>query len=627
MNFKPLSLFAFFLLLSPSLAACGGAGAAGETINLRVLNWEDYIGEYELEVDLDGDGEYELYPDVLSAFEAYERNVLGKNVKVIYDTFDTNETMLSSLKTGKSTYDLICPSDYTIQKMMSQGMLEPYDADATPNYDEYASHYLQEQMNYIKADDGEGNLTPISEYSRGYMWGTLGILYNPAKVSNDRGVSEDQVKFDMADWNSLWSPTYHGEMSIKDSMRDTYSVGIMKLFDSEIRQAIADSGYYDENLDLKEGVDVDEIINNITTDNLFLTMDEIFNRCDRETVNEVEDVLLSLKENVFGFEVDSGKDDIIKGLIGMNLAWSGDAVYSMDRGENEADETIYYSVPKTGGNIWFDGWVMPKSDSLHKQEAQEFVDFLSRPDISTANMDTIGYTSFIAGNDVLDLIRLWYDPRSYAMYAYADETALGGSWEDSDFAYDDDGNIVYQNGTGLDEDGYIDYGEHDMTGSTYEMAVVDGTPMTWEQYQDEILGYRWDVVDLTYMFEGTIEDEEGIYDFDSASPDNNPYLFYTDELEYIEIDEQTVTAGRQFYAQYPPSYLIPKLAAMKDYGDNNRFVLTMWENVKGNNLPVWGVIVFGAVIAGVAGFAIAALVTKLRYRKLKVERRKKNRAN
>lgn len=626
MNFKPLSLFAFFLLLSPSLAACGGAGASGETINLRVLNWEDYIGEYELEVDLDGDGEYELYPDVISAFEAYEKNVLGKNVKVIYDTFDTNETMLSSLKTGKSTYDLICPSDYTIQKMMSQGMLEPFDEDATPNYDEYASHYLQEQMNYIKADDGEGNLTPISEYSRGYMWGTLGILYNPAKVSKDRGVSEDQVKFDMADWNSLWSPTYHGEMSIKDSMRDTYSVGIMKLFDSEIRQAIEDSGYYDENLDLKEGVDVDEIINNITTDNLFLTMDEIFNRCDRETVNEVEDVLLSLKENVFGFEVDSGKDDIIKGLIGMNLAWSGDAVYSMDRGENEADETIYYSVPKTGGNIWFDGWVMPKSDSLHKQEAQEFVDFLSRPDISTANMDTIGYTSFIAGNDVLDLIRLWYDPRSYAMYAYADETALGGSWEDSDFAYDD-GNIVYQNGTGLDEDGYIDYGEYDMTGSTYETAVVDGTPMTWEQYQDEILGYRWDVVDLTYMFEGTIDDEEGIYDFDSTSPDNNPYLFYTDELEYIEIDEQTVTAGRQFYAQYPPSYLIPKLAAMKDYGDNNRFVLTMWENVKGNNLPVWGVIVFGAVIAGVAGFAIAALVTKLRYRKLKVERRKKNRAN
>lgn len=627
MNFKPLSLFAFFLLLSPSLAACGGAGAAGETINLRVLNWEDYIGEYELEVDLDGDGEYELYPDVISAFEAYERNVLGKNVKVIYDTFDTNETMLSSLKTGKSTYDLICPSDYTIQKMMSQGMLEPFDEDATPNYDEYASHYLQEQMNFIKADDGEGNLTPISDYSRGYMWGTLGILYNPAKVSKDRGVSEEQVKFDMADWNSLWSPTYHGEMSIKDSMRDTYSVGIMKLFDSEIRQAIADSDYYDENLDLKEGVDVDEIINNITTDNLFLTMDEIFNRCDRETVNEVEKVLLELKQNVFGFEVDSGKDDIIKGLIGMNLAWSGDAVYSMDRGENEADETIYYSVPKTGGNIWFDGWVMPKSDSLHKQEAQEFVDFLSRPDISTANMDTIGYTSFIAGNDVLDLIRLWYDPRSYAMYAYADETALGGSWEDSDFAYDDDGNIVYQNGTGLDEDGYIDYGAHDMTGSTYEMAVVDGTPMTWEQYQDEILGYRWDVVDLTYMFEGTIEDEEGIYDFDSTSPDDNPYLFYTDELEYIEVDGETVTAGRQFYAQYPPSYLIPKLAAMKDYGDNNRFVLTMWENVKGNNLPVWGVIVFGAVIAGVAGFAIAALVTKMRYRKLKVERRKKNRAN
>lgn len=621
---KTFAFCALFLLLSPSLSACGGASSGG-VINLRVLNWEDYIGEYEVELDLDEDGEYEVYPDVLSAFEAYERIVNNKQVNVIYDTFDTNETMLSSLRTGKSTYDLICPSDYTIQKMMSQGMLEPFDADGTPNYDSSVSPYLQGQMDYITADDGEGNITPISEYSRGYMWGTLGILYNPGKISKDKGVDEDTVKFDMADWDSLWDERYHGEMSIKDSMRDTYSVGIMRLFDSEITSAIQGSGYYDDNLDLKEGVDANAVIDNITNESLFLKMDEIFNRSDRDTVASVEDVLLELKSNVFGFEVDSGKDDIVKGLIGMNLAWSGDAVYSMDRGENEADQTIYYSVPKTGGNIWFDGWVMPKSDSLHKAEAQEFVDFLSRPDIATANMDTIGYTSFIAGDDVLDLVRNWYDPRTYAMYVYHDATLDGLTWEDSDFLYDDEGELVYQDGTGF-HDG-SDFGSLDMTGSTYEQAVVNGTPMSWGEYQeyynehvaeseDDMLA--WDVVDLTYMFKGTLSEETSFGD----TPDTNPYLFYTDELEEIEQDGETVLAGRQFYAQYPPNYLIPKLAAMKDYGDNNRFVLTMWENVKGNNLPIWGVVVFGCVLGVVLAFGIAALVTKYRYRKLKVARRK-----
>ena len=616
------------LLLSPSLASCGGAGESGG-INLRVYNWEDYIGEYELEADFDGDGEYETYPDVISAFEAYEWIVNGKKVNVIYDTFDTNETMLSSLKTGKSTYDLICPSDYAIQKMMSQGMLVPFEEGSTPNYDASVSRYLSGQLDYIKADDGTGEQIPISRYSRGYMWGTLGVLYNPAKVSEETGVEEDTVKFDMADWNSLWDSKYHGQMSIKDSMRDTYSVGIMKLFDAEVRKAILDSGYYDENLDLKDGVDINSVIDKITADPLYLEMDRVFNLSDEETVGKVEDVLLELKSNVFGFEVDSGKDDIVKGLIGMNLAWSGDAVYSMDRGENEADETIYYSVPKTGGNIWFDGWVMPKSDSLHQEEAQEFVDFLSRPDIATMNMDTIGYTSFIAGQDVLDLIRNWYDPRTYAMYVYHDATLDGDSWEDSDFLYDEEGELVYQDGSGIvDGD---DYGYFDMTGSTYEQAIVDGEPMSWleyqEKYNEEVAESEedmldWDIVDLTYMFEGTV-DTEGFSLSDV--PDDNPYLFYTDELEEIASpygEEETVLAGRQFYAQYPPNYLIPKLAAMKDYGDNNRYVLSMWENVKGNNLPIWGVVVFACILGAVIVFAGAGLVTKLRYRKLRIERRK-----
>lgn len=619
------------MLLMPALASCGNNSS--DAINLRVLNCEDYIGESEIEPYWES--ERESLQGVIEAFEAYEWEVNGKRVNVIYDTFDTNETMLSSLKTGKSTYDLICPSDYAIQKMMRLGMLEPFDEDGTPIYNQYVSSHLHSEdgtgvFDKISATIGDGTdeKHPLHQYARGYMWGTLGVLYNPEKVASDKGLDEDTVKWDTNKWSSLWDEKYHGEMSIKDSMRDTYSVGIMEVFDEEIREEMAKSGCFDEDLNLIEGKYEEAV--SVYGDKL----SKIFNRCDQDTVSAVEKSLLRLKANVFGFEVDSGKDDIIKGLVGMNLAWSGDAVYSMDRGDNESGRSIYYSIPETGGNIWFDGWVMPKSNSLHKAEAQEFVDFLSSPEIASANMGDIGYTSCIAGDTVLDLVRQWYDPRAYAMYVYHDASNDEGcTWEDSDFLYDEDGELVYQDGTG-EHDG-DDYGAYDMTGSTYEEAVVDGVAMSWLEYQelvnldaeseeDEI---EWSIRDLTYMFEGTLEE---VSDDLGLIPDANPYLFYSDELETIadpEGGEREIEVGRQFYAQYPDQTLIPKLSCMEDYGEQNRYVLTMWENVKGNNLPIWGVVVFAILLATAAIGITASLITKAKVKKIKVARRKEISAN
>lgn len=641
MKYQKLRKSSLFLALSLlCLASCSGSSSDG-VVNLRILNCEDYIGD-----------------GVLEAFEAWEREEQHKNVKVIYDTFDTNETMLSSLKTGKSTYDLICPSDYTIQKMMSSGMLEPFDEDGTPNYDHYVSPYLKKQLQKITADDGNGTQKAIAEYSRGYMWGTLGVLYNPSKVASDKGLGEDEVKYDMASWGSLWESKYNLEMSVKDSMRDTYSVGIMKTYEEDILKAMEESGCFDmSSLELLEGK-YDEALDasGDNPDAYAHRLSEIFNRCDKDQVAKVEASLMALKANVFGFEVDSGKDDIVKGLVGMNLAWSGDAVYSMDRGDNEGDNgngiAIYYSIPKTGGNIWFDGWVMPKSSSLHKTEAQEFVDFLSQPDIAALGMDTIGYTSFVAGDTILDLIRQWYDPRSFQMYVYHDAE----SWDESDFVYDESpspedeegyeehssyysygGNsyasgsgLLLKDGKGIDEETGDDHGSYSMVGSTYEEAVVNGKAMSWEGYIDfvnegeesEEEKLDWAIRDLTYMFEGTLEEAPSP---SGDTPGSNPYLFYSDEIETIPSpygEGCPVEAGRQFYAQYPDQNIMPKLSVMKDYGYNNKYVLAMWENVKGNNLPIWGVVVFSILLAVVLAGGISAFVVKMQYRKIKIARRK-----
>ena len=685
-------LFALGALLFFAVPAMAGCSVDDGGITIKLLNCEDYIGEDAFEFtyeDAEGVEHTIACDDVLTGFEAYESEVLGRPVHVIYDTYDTNETMLSSLKTGKTTYDLIAASDYTVQKMMSLDMLQPIteqDRERIANYDEYGSKYLLDVTKGITAPIS-GQECTMYDYSVGYMWGTLGILFNPEKVSSEKGIDEEEVMYDMLSWSSLWDPKYKNMASVKDSMRDTYSVGVMQEFDEQIRRYMSESGCFDMDdpmLTLNEGM-FDEAVQ---TYNPKLT--EIFNSCSEEVVERVKATLLQLKENVFGFEVDSGKDDMVKGLVGMNLAWSGDAVYSMDRGENGFSNTIYYSIPSTGGNIWFDSWCIPKtSDAEHKAIALDFLNFISDPTVAAANMETIGYTSFIAGDTVHGLIRLWYDPRAYAMYQY--HAIEGQDWEDSDFVYreykvdekgelvlDEDGepipveedkpyvynddDIRYQLGFDLNdpdalanlEDWDPEEGIVDMSGSTFEKAVMDGVPVEWNVYRhvyndkaeafnelvaqynethgeqiDEVeLVDEWDVRNLTYMFQGTLSGVTAAME-ESDDPAVNPYYFYTDELTYVPDPEAEdgemaacVTIGRQFYAQYPDHEMIPKLAVMADYGENNTFVLKMWSDVKSNNLPLAGVVVFG-VLLSVAVFGIVAyLVTKHYYHQYRVARRK-----
>lgn len=681
---KHCKLFLFSVMLMPLLAGCGEDNA----ITIKVLNCEDYIGKEVTYDDVD-------YPTVIAGFQGYESKRLGRPVRVVYDTYDTNETMLSSLRTGKSSYDLICASDYAIQKMMTMGYLQKIDRSAIPNYYTYGSPTLIDIMDNIYAEV-DGNKEKLSDYSIGYMWGTLGLLYNPEKVTAERGIADEEIKFDLAtSWSNLWDGKYRSMMSIKDSMRDTYSVGVMKVFEEKIKTLMETSHCFDVDdmsLPLLDGMYEQAM----TSYNPELV--DIFNQCDQGTVEKVKDELLRLKEIVFGFEVDSGKDDMVKGLIGMNLAWSGDAVYSMDKAENEAGRYLYYSVPATGGNIWFDSWCVPKSsDAEHKAIAQDFLNYLSDPIVAAANMEEIGYTSFIAGPTVHDLIRLWYDPRSYAMFIYHDATAddPNNTWEDSDFiyqTYDEEGNpedldhvfdeeheAAYLTGIDLG-DGEGEYnaeniGDFDfeegivnMVGSTFDQPVVDGTPMTWvqyiyaynekaegvnevirkhnEEYGDELEEIEpleeWDTRNLTYMFEGSIDDvlfdEDGKllpqYDLGSDDPALNPYIFYTDEIETIEWEVEkdgvktleTVQVARQFGAQYPDQNMIPKLAVMRDFGSNNEFVLAMWSEVKSNNLPVAGVVLFAIILGAAAAFILSAIFVKKYRHSFQVKRRKETSA-
>lgn len=356
---KKISFLLIFILcfavISP-LTAC----SKDEKLVLNVYNCEEYIAEGE---DF----------DMVSEFEKYYFNKYGKKVTVNYSTYGTNENMYNELKLTKNkknntySYDLVCPSDYMLLKMIKEDMLEEFDLNEDGSY-KYIPEYENNVSDYIK------NLFKQNDWYRYgvcYMWGTMGYVYNPEKVSHE----------DMKSWKGILNPAYKFKSTIKDSARDSYILAQGIAFEDELKALDKTSADYNKNLS------------------------KIFNDTSKDTLKKSEDVLRKVKESVYGFEVDSGKSDMASGKIWINFAWSGDAVYTLDEAENYGTE-LYYSVPEEGSNVWFDGWVMPKG--ANKALAQEFLDFLNTPENVIENMNYIGYTSAIAGDKLFDNAKDWY---------------------------------------------------------------------------------------------------------------------------------------------------------------------------------------------------------------------------
>lgn len=331
---------------------------------LKVYNWVDYIDEA-----------------LLDEFKDFFYEKHNEKIEVVYDTFETNESMYNTLKTGKTNYDLVCPSDYMMQKMIREGMVEKLDL-VNYDIDDYYANASPYIVNLLESN-GWG------EYAVGYMWGTLGLIYNPEVLSEKAGTED----YDVTTWNDLNNPLFKGVISLKDSVRDSYCVGSLIAFQDELK-ALRDS----------KGSDSQEY-NELIQD--------IVNRVDDNAIEEVSKQLRKIKENIYGLEVDSGKGDIVTGKIAMNLAWSGDAVYSIDLAEEEGIE-LRYSIPEEGANVWFDAWLMPKG--ADKELAQEFINFLSFPENAARNMNEIGYTSAIAGDAIYSLIDEWYGKASNELY-------------------------------------------------------------------------------------------------------------------------------------------------------------------------------------------------------------------
>lgn len=348
------------------------AASSGEKVTLRVCNWEEYIdlGDWDPEetIDLES-GDIIGINSMVEDFEAWYWETYGVEVEVEYSTFGTNEDLYNMLTLG-DTYDLVCPSEYMIMKLMAEDQLVPlsdafFDTEQELNY--YINGVSPFIQNIFETKEIQGETW--SQYAAGYMWGVTGIVYNPEVVSEE----------DASSWKILDDPNYYRQITIKDNVRDSYfaAVGALK--------------------------------SDLLTDPVFLAdpdyeqrLEEEMNDVSPETIAQVEAYLQDVKDNAYSFETDSGKVDMITGRVVANYQWSGDAVYTMDQAD-EDDFTLAFAVPEESTNIYFDGWVMLKNgiggDAAKQQAAEAFINFLSRPDNVIRNMYYIGYTSVIAGGE------------------------------------------------------------------------------------------------------------------------------------------------------------------------------------------------------------------------------------
>ncbi len=390
---------AVLLLLTLCLSACNTEKT--EKDELVVYNWADYI------YDID-----------LTEFKQYYKNATGREIDVVYVTFDTNETMLTKIMNGDSIVDVMCPSEYAIQKLLEQDLLLPmyyFDEDKYTSgmnvngYQHYSSNVdpnfvnkVDEVFSEVKVNAADGEKTvKMSDYFVPYMYGTIGVLYNKVYFE-ELGLYNREVMND-ANWGLLFNRNGNGEVLsegltgriyMKDSIRDSYAATL----------------FY-----MKESGKLDGLKNSDGVAYVDLPVGELINTVDDTLIELCSAVLKEQKEDLYGYEVDFGKNELIQGIAYVDLAWSGDAMYAveeswdddyidpmLDYEEGESGGyTLGYYVPHGSGNIWFDGWVIPKTcPESHLQAAKLFINYLNDLTVGTQNMMEIGYSAAIDPNQI-----------------------------------------------------------------------------------------------------------------------------------------------------------------------------------------------------------------------------------
>ena len=510
--FSILLLLVLSLSLFP-LSACGEE----EIIELNVYNWEDYIACEDF--------------DMVAEFESWYEEEYGKKIVVNYSTFGTNENMYNELKLtqkkdGTYSYDLVCPSEYMIQKMIQEGMLETYDYTKLPNYEQNVAPYISQ----LFLANG------WYDYATCFNWGTMGFTYNPDKVDFD----------DVSSWAVVNNHEYENKITIKDSVRDSYVLALGYIHADKLMAL--QSTYADNLLSKEYNAEVHKLLNDFS----------------EESIEKARLFLTEARQNLYGFEVDSGKQDMATGKLLINFAWSGDAVYAMDFAE-EQETYLEYVVPKEGSNIFFDGWVMPKG--ANKELAQLFLNFMYEESNAIENLDYICYSSPMVGEDVFS-----YVCENYGLTTLVECSPV------SDEEVEELGLYVTKDGKYYEEI-YIGYADDFDGQSTYTATYYDES--TNSVYQEDVDVFPHDV---KHFFGDKIAGDG---------------IIYTDSL------------NRQLVAMYPTEETMNRCVVMEHIESKQLKLLNnMWDSVKVGYMPYSTMLIIVIITAIIVGAIITFIVLK-----------------
>ena len=305
---KGLLVTASFLVVAAVSFTTYRHFASPASNELYVYNWGEYIDE-----------------SVIQDFEA------ETGIHVVYDLFETNEEMYPVIEAGGVAYDVVCPSDYMIQKMVENDLLAEIDFDNIPNIDQIDPEYMERS----KAFD------PENKYSVPYTWGTVGILYNDKRLE-ELGVEPPDS------WMDLWDPRLSGEILMQDSVRDAFMCALKPL------------GYS-------------------------------LNSTDPGELEEVKELLIQQKPLVQAYVIDQVRDKMLGEEAAVGVIYSGEMLYLQELAEGK-DFHLEYVIPQEGTNLWIDSWVIPKN-ARNKENAEKWIDFLCRPDIAKRNFEYITYAT------------------------------------------------------------------------------------------------------------------------------------------------------------------------------------------------------------------------------------------
>lgn len=273
---------------------------AGQTLHL--YNWGEYTGE-----------------NIISGFEELT------GAKVIMDNFDSNEQMYIKVANGDA-YDVLVPSDYMIQRMMQEDMLQKLEPETR-------KECLSELMEAIKGLPYD----PKNEYSIPYFWGTVGIVYDKTKVSEEDLENEG--------WNIFLDQKYKGDIYLYDSERDSFMMALKAL------------GYS---------------MNTTSADELNAAFNWLVQCVQTMDPEIVTDEII---------------DNMAQARKALGLIYSGDAAYVMSENEN-----MGFYMPTSGTNLWSDAMVIPKN-AKNPKLANEFIRYITSYDAAMDNSSYVGYTS------------------------------------------------------------------------------------------------------------------------------------------------------------------------------------------------------------------------------------------